>query len=175
MKIGRFLKILDQTTVSIDLPYATVLERLMALQGECRDKDGLGVEMEFLCNKKGEFRIANQSRRNRARVCHVAGELIARGNKTDAKIYSLQSKDAKAAKWILAVFGLICLVVCNVGLAHFENAPLSTHIYISLACLISPAIGFFFDHKEEQYVPADLEIMKTDILRRLDAVKRWDE
>lgn len=49
------MKVLDKMTVKMDLPSDVVIERLMELQGFCRNRDTMGELTEFWCLENGKF------------------------------------------------------------------------------------------------------------------------
>ncbi len=187
MKSTPFMKILDTVTVTLDTDFQTTVSRLMAQNGICHTWDSKKNVLEFRCDKKGRMWVHNTQNHVRqydpqwrtddvrGRIYYVRGEVTAAGPKSIVTVCSVHNRATVIARWIEAI-GDIALLLTALLLLIFGEGPINNGLLMAIAAgaaLLLPAI--LRTRSEEQDKDADLEIMKTEMLNRIEAAKYWDK
>lgn len=183
MKSNIFIKVLDETTIEVDVNYNDMLYRLRCLQGWCRDIDGIGrVNLTFLCNRWGRMRVDNIPNRNKSdaddifvRSYYVKGRVINKNGKTVIKIYSVHNRLREFSSYFVFLLTLLILAVFGV-LKLYTMQPFSYReiILAGLLLLTSLIPIFITTHEDDNYVEI-LEKLKNEMLKRIEAARRWND
>ncbi len=182
MKFSKSTVILDKQVVDLQVTPEVAIERLIAQNGLCRDNDKQGSALIFYCTQNGEFSVYNASRRSPtdSRIYSVRGEIFAENEKTKAVIYTVHDRATRGSRWILLFVSLLIAAV-YIFFQFLTHSPIDHSLLTGYALLCTllfvGAIIFTHRHtnKEEQHKDEDIHIMKTEMLRRLEAVNRWDD
>ena len=175
MKLPRYLKVLDKQVVELDMPLDIVLERIVELRGVCREEDSMQKALVFFCDQKGRFAVSNPVSRNNERSYYIRGEIFAEDGKTKVAIYSVHDRYTTVFKWLafLLLFAGWIFYAC---LLFSTGVPLEKKQLLEL--LIFPVfvvIFFALTFREKGNKTVDFNVMKEEVFKRLDAVKRWDD
>jgi len=186
MRSTFFMKILDRVTIPLDTNFNETVNRLMAQNGDCRLRDTQREELEFYCNQKGHmwvyehrgkgWRYSPQVSDNEwGRKYYVRGEVRAEGSKSSVTVYTVYNRSTVLLRWI-SVIGDIALLVTYILLLCLGDATPTAFQLLPMAALIALLFPLIIHgYKEEQHKDEDIEIMKTEMLNRIEAVKRWNE
>ena len=178
MRSTGFIKILDETILESGQSFDTTIDRLMALQGECYQKDSQNEPLAFLCTKKGKLRVGALYSRHRIASNHktyyVRGQVFTENGKTKVAICTVHDRTAVFLRWF-EVLVLVLVVTFYLFIDFVTRMP-------ALLLLIELILGVIFliamlthNNAMQKNKTADLEIMKSEVIRRVEAVKRWDE
>ena len=173
MRSTLFNKILDETTVEVDLPRGLVIERLYQLQGPCTVSDSAGDRLQFFCEKSGRFSFGNIPTRSTHRAAlprYVAGEVLEKNGKTVVKIHTVQHRGGGVALAVVLGLDLILLLLYLLFDFSVKTAPLILFLFGSL---IVPTLLSY--QNKQTGTAIDTELMKKEVTNRIEAVKRWDE
>lgn len=183
MKFSKSTEIIDKQVIDVRETREKTIERLMAQRGRCRESDSQGTPLGFACTEEGEFAIYNSvSRRsgNRVRMYSVCGEVFSENGKTKVAIYAVHHRPARRGKWV-TLFATLIIWGWSVLQALFSPPEADTSVltrYILVGSLVMVGIiiiAFTTNRKEEQFRTRDIEIMKNEVIKRIEAVERWDE
>ncbi len=103
------------------------------------------------------------------------GKVLTENNKTVVKIYSVYSKFALSNRIFSIVFEAIFIVFCFIMLFLSGNSINIKDILIVIAIGLIFAVFDFAVFKEVKNKETDLEIMRNEIIKRVEAIKRWDD
>ncbi|HIZ17407.1 MAG TPA: hypothetical protein H9675_07590 [Firmicutes bacterium] len=182
-------KIIDELTMEVDESYQETINKLRQQNGKCAVTDSNQRNLMFYCTKKGKMGIIETDyfghRRFyidhlwlselRSRTYYVTGKVLTENGKTVVKIYSFYSRAFLSNR----IFGILLNVVFIVFL--FAILFLSGNPITVKDILIIIALGLIFSvfdfaiFKELKNKETDLEIMKNEIIKRVNAIKRWDD
>lgn len=185
MKIPFYLKVINKTSVEVDAGYQETIDRLRELSCGCTESDSIGRGLYFYCDENGKFHyysLSNSRRRTKAiRTAYILGEVVFDKGKTRLDIYSVLDRSAKYFLYFYWVFASIIFLGLLAFLVFAKINGLAFGILdwrcLTLAILgiISVFVAVFRHEKEGDNILPDLEIMEKDILKRINAVERWDE
>ncbi len=179
MKSTFFTKIIDKTEIEIDTSYSLTIQRLKAQQGICRETDSRDIKLEFLCHNDGRLAVCNLSRHKKRlesdRLYSVVGEVTEGENKTKITIYSIYNRGYLLSDFIpfICIPTLIVFCLCTAFLSNYEFT--TVQLYSMLFGIISLILLPGRRHKEKRNKTRDLEIMKNEIIKRVNAIERWDD
>lgn len=179
MESNFYTKILDETILEVYEPIEETIDKLRAQAGKCRETDCYGQELEFICTKKGKIRVENLSAKNNhsetsSRIYYVCGEVVEENEKTKVKIYSVHDKSTVIFRHCTIAIHLIVFAVYLFFVFSSQNISIKEIFGIFLFILLLLPINLL-TVKEKQNKNTDLEIMKNEIIKRVEAIKRWDE
>lgn len=182
MKSTVFKKILDQTTLEINVPYETMVQRLRAQEGACYEIDHLDYNFYFHCNKKGVFRInssaptSHPGNRSEAvyRSYYILGKVLSEQNKSKIHIYTVNDRGNKVYLLFDAFLGLLFMAFYLFTLSLAPELG-SKRIYLFLMMLIFSCDGLFRLISDHNHKIPEMETMKEIALRKIEAAKRWNE
>ncbi len=177
MKFASYQTVLDETVVELDVKYQDVIERLRAQQGYCRNVDGQDRRLEFVCTDKGHFWVDNlrTNRSENERAYRVVGEVLNDNGNGKVVIYTVHDRAAAPYRWAHISILLVC------GLVYFALLLIAKIPFAVEQLLVPLALGGLVvleatrTKKEQQYRAADIDVMKAEVLNRLEAVKRWND
>ena len=177
MKKNFYTDIIDETEIKLNENFEDTVSRLMAQNGVCRSTDSQDMELMFYCDKKGRISVFNSARRSDVaeRIYYIAAEVIDDNGKTKVKIQTLHDRSTVTFRIISVVFYLILISVYIVFL-FFNNSPVTIRELIPIPIFIFLLINIFFHtNKENKNKTDDIDIMKAEIINRVEAVKRWND
>lgn len=168
-------KILDETTIESSVGVAETIEKLREQQGPCSDEDSFGIRKYFSCTKKGVIRFTDSSGNYGSDLYFVEGRVLEQDGKTVVKIYSLKSRTEKFDFWyktiVSALFTIAIVVNAIITKQLFTEA--TAFLLATWFLLIATAVsGMLRREKNKEF---DIEVMKNEIIERVEAIKRWDE
>ncbi len=186
MKIPFYLKVINKTSVEVDAGYQETINRLRELSCGCTETDAVGRDLYFYCDENGKFHYYSLTRYRRStteamRTAYVMGEVVFDKGKTRVDIYSVLDRSAKYFlyfNWAFAsiiFLGLLAfLVFAKINGLAFGISDWRCLI-LAIVGIISVFVAVFRHEKEGDNILPDLETMEKDILKRINAVERWDE
>lgn len=183
MKFSKSTEIIDKQIIEVRETREKTIERLIEQRGRCRESDSQGTPLGFTCTEDGELAVYNAvSRRscNRDRMYSVRGEVFSENGKTKVAIYTVHRRPARWGKWV-TLFAALIIWGWYILQALFSPPEADTSVltrYILVGSLVTVGIiiaAFSTNKKEEQFRAQDIEIMKNEVIRRIEAVERWDE
>ena len=163
----------DSFETVVDQPLGVVVKRLIDQNGICRDTIGSEYELCFFCDKDGRFYISHKEL-----PYSLSG--ICRADGANTKIYAYVTFD-KGHGISRAISIIICaLYLALIGWATaFDSKPI---LPIVLAVIVSVVIfGVDFVRLKSLKTPSPEQlpnivfVMKDEVLKRIDAIRRWDE
>lgn len=184
MKSNIFEKHFDREVVDINCGYKEAVSRMQQLRGAGRShpfSDYAYGNFGFYCNKKGEFFVGECRHREGADIFgrfslyYVAGRVFVENNKTKAEFYSVKSR---LVIGILHFTILLLLVLLGFSIytALFTDVSNIREIIFTIACLIlGIATGAYYLESRQNDKHTDLTNMREEVLRRIDAVNKWDK
>ncbi len=183
MKFSKSTEIIDKQIIEVRETREKTIERLIEQRGMCRESDSQGTPLGFTCTEDGELAVYNAvSRRsgNRDRMYSVRGEVFSENGKTKVAIYTLHHRSARWGKWI-TLFSALIVWAFYILRALFWEPEVDTSVmtrYILVGSFVMVGIiiiAFSTNKKEGQYKTQDIDIMKNEIIKRIEAVERWDD
>ncbi len=189
MRSTYFTRILEETTIELDVGYNETLKRLMSFNGTTRETDSGDRNMQFICTKKGRFRIGSivssgpNGRRHITermrfvtagdRSHYIEGRVSPENRKTKITLYVIHRPfwffSEYLASAILMLGALIYAVMSVIHGVFIQSIP-------ALFILAIIAVYTFVRAQSiKQNGSEDIEIMKTEALNRIEAIKRWDD
>ena len=178
MKSTKLHKIIDETTITLNESRAEVINKLRQQQGRCTNDApfGYGAPLFFICSQKGEFCVSDQyANRGRHIRFFVKGEVTEENGQTAVKIYSVYEK--------YNLFMFYCLIVCSIFYTVFA---VSVYFKDSRFALIGLILGVVFymltircykNRNLEEHKSRDInyDVMKNEVITRVEAIKNWDK
>lgn len=178
MKSTYFTKIIDETTIEVDDSRQGTIDKLRQQNGVCYSTDGNQTELRFNCSKRGKISIDNNLSGRSIDGCrfyYVVGEVLSEKNKTVVKIYSIYRKD----EWI---FRILAILIYLVTIMLYFLIKLKSGSTISAADIfgvlllgVIMTIFVFSSTKELEHRDTDLALMRDEVVKRVEAIKRWDD
>lgn len=176
MKSTFFKEYFDEVVLEVNDTYQGTINKLRAQQGICSEEAGDGDKLIFQCTKKGKFWIdANLDGRYESmsdyRPYYVEGRVLEKDGKTIVEICSVFDKSNlfyqyfKLATWVISLVAGIIL-----GIAGEMFFSTSTIILFALSAAL--LISYLFGGSE--YRSSDLNLMREQAIRRVEAIERWD-
>ena len=154
------------------------IEKLILQNGICREKVSNQENLEFYCSKKGEVYVGEPfSSRGRGtdRIYSVSGEVREENGETVVKIYSQRRKIE-----IFDRYFTICLYFVT-AFAYFLikilwNIPIEKTDFIAVGLLLFLSVWITVLSKKEKHNKTnDIEIMINKVVKRVEAIARWDD
>lgn len=178
MKNSCFAKILDKTVIESSENLQVTIDRLRMQQGPCRDLDNRDFLLDFICTKKGKIHIDDAGSRhlnNYSRIYSVRGEVFSEDGKAKVAIYTVYNRLAALYRASTIIDLVLILAVSILGVC-LTDLPLIATIGGPLLLGGVVIVSFLMRAaKEHQQRDSDTEIMKNEIIRRVEAIKRWDD
>ncbi len=178
MKSTFLTEIIDEVTIEVDGSYSETINKLRLQTGVCYVTDSNNTELLFKCSKKGEMSIENNvGKKNllNGRAYYVIGKVLVENDKTIVKVYSIYSRfDLLSRFFAVAVYLITSLLYFIIKLK--SGNPISDkNIFFALALGAFIAVISLSSTKEIHNNTSDLEIMKNEIIKRVEAIKRWED
>ena len=179
MKSNCFYTVLDETTLEIDVSLKDTISRLRSQQGECHESDSEGRDFSFYCDKSGKFMmcdfINSRGIPNNNRAYYVRGEVFREGEKTKITYGTVHDRsDNFLVRWLPVVLWIPFLIL-SVAIQIFNRAPVPEYMFGSLVSVAAIVIVFPRTKNIKVCNTSDMELMKKEILERVEAVKRWND
>lgn len=176
MKSTFFKEYFDEVVLEVDDSYQGTIRKLQAQQGICSEEASEGDLLVFRCDKKGKFRIdTNVDRRRNSisdfRPYYVEGRVLEKDGKTVVEISSVFDKTNLFFQYFkLATLGISLVLGIILGVA--SETFFSTGTIILFALSAGLLFSFFFNNAEQR--SSDLNLMREQVIRRVENMKRWE-
>ncbi len=179
MKSTAFIKILDETIIETSESLDATIDRLMQQQGVCYQKDSQNNPLEFTCTQKGKLWVNSPYRRSNTismhRAHYVRGEVfVAEDGKTKVSICTVHNRTAMFLRWFEVLLFMIVLTL-YISLDFITRMPVQLLLLELILGIVLLIVLLANNNGERKNKTADMEIMKSEIIRRVEAVKRWEE
>ena len=186
MKSTIFRKILNQSSVVLNLPPAETIRRLCAQNGYSYEEDHLNYSYHFQCNKKGKFTIDTYryplnrgsvfAARSEAsfRTYQVKGEVLDEQGKSKINVYAVHNRLNASVLLLDLLLDLVILIPAYFILLAVTGKT-NWGIIVILGSLVMVSGGFFRLLSDHNNHPEELETMKEFAFRKIESAKRWNE
>ena len=180
-------KILDEEYIQVKARYKDTVERLQQMQTLSEVSISSGQPLTFRCNDKGQFEVgASDGKFFNGKygiigTYRVEGEVCQINEKTVVKIRLI-------CKQILRLILITLSTLCAIAsiLLLFKNLFVGANVdgvmprvySITIFLVISILADAIFIHgifTQKTHKTEDLELMKAEILKRIEAVENWDK
>lgn len=175
-------RILDTTEIEINESVETTIERLLALQGTCRDEDSSQHPLEFICSKKGKFSVNSRCQSLNSdsniysyKTYFIKGKVVNQNNKTKILIHTVKDNTVKFFKGFYAIANFFLLLVFIISQIYRKELFSWASVISTISLAIAIFLCFHQNENDEYYKHSDIEIMKSEVIRRVEAVKRWND
>ena len=172
MKIDRF-------EIELDESYDVVVERLIGQNGLCRDTVGMWDELYFECFKNGKFCITSgpSHARKKALPYLLVGKIKPNGEKT--RISASIDYMSMSGFFIAQIFIIIALVALYFWIGSSLAEPTLPLILVTLLFVAVTVLAIVREKKIKpktgEELPEIVKVMKSEVLKRIEAVKLWDK
>lgn len=169
-------KILNETTLELNLSAAQVIDKLRAQQGDFYCKSLPDTKFLFTCDEKGNIKMGinhNSRRKIRMQQYYVCGEIFEQDGKTKIIIYCLQNKTYLVLN---CVFMLLFLLWVIIDLVHhlYDRA---NGEYVRFQWIGNPikllilAPPLFFKTLEKSDRKSVVYAMKNNLIERVNNIE----
>lgn len=176
MKPRRGERVIDTEIIEISADLPETIERLMQMNGVCRESDSTDKRIEFYCDKNGKILVttpAGSSSFSRSR--YVRAEAVSRSGKTYIDMCAVQEKGSFVFFVIFAIIQTLLVIAFLVFYIISGNLPFGKGFFIRLLLVLFTCIMFRNLFKEKNNITPDLEKMKNEVKNRANAVSNWDK
>lgn len=167
--------IIKQGEIEISSKKSEAIDRLMQLQGICREELSDESRIEFTVFKSGKISIKNLSSRHNgiSNATRLFGNVIER----DGKAYISYYTNFSGADYILKLISLaVWILFCISGLLlTFFNGFDYPWGLVLLFCSVFYCFYFFSAFKNKSNSTDDSEILINELLKRVEAINNWDK
>ncbi len=178
MKSNLFIKIIDETTLELDESLKTTIGRLMAQSGKCRETDKEGDSLFFDCTEKGKLIVKHFKYNNitsEKQIYYVRGEVFEENGKTKVAIYTVHDRTTVFFRWI-EILLCVLMFVAHFLVLSIAEVPFEKQFLVLPTILIGTIVFHLYRTKNEKtYMPHNIDVMKNEIIKRVEAVKRWND
>lgn len=178
IKSGLFTEVKFLKKLYSDEPVKDTISKLMQQNGFCRETDTNREPIEFFCTKKGYIWVdepASSRGRGNARIFSVRAQVEEENGKTVVNIYSVYDKTEKPFRYFaIAIYLLI--ILGYIASVFVFGLPLTVKALLTM--LLAGFFVFwlaFSTSKEKGAKTKDIDIMVNEIVKRVEAIKRWNE
>lgn len=178
IKSGLFTKVEFEKKLYSEESVKDTIWKLSQQNGFCRETDSNSEALEFFCTEKGYIWVdepAPSRGRWQSRIYSVRGQVEEENGKTVVNIYSVYNKSEKPFRYIaIAIYLLIILIY--IALAVIFKIPLTVKDFLTM--LLAGFFVFwlaFSTSKEKGSKTKDIDIMVNEIVKRVEAIKRWND
>lgn len=180
MKVRRGERIIDTETIEISVDLPETIERLMQMNGVCRESDSTEKQLEFYCDKKGKILVTapvGRSSLSFSRSSYVRAEVLSRGGKIYIDMCSVEQKGGFVSSVAFAILQILLMIAVSVLYAVFDTPTFKKEILIIVLLVdaLFACIMFRNLFKEKNNITPDLEKMKNEVRNRANAVSNWDK
>lgn len=147
------------------------IDKLMQMQGICRETNSADNLIEFSCMKNGKIIVTNPATRKMGTMnsTNLYGEVIEQDNKTYITFYTAYSKSNSILKMF---FFAIDIIICVVAVINIEKM---SSLYLLLFCTAFFVFELISSIKEKGNSNNDSDILIRELKNRIDAVNNWDK
>jgi len=178
IKLGLFTKVKFEKKLYSDESVKDTIFKLMQQNGFCRETDINQEPIEFFCTKKGYMWVdepASSRGRGTARMFSVRSQVEEENEKTVVNIYSVYNKSEKPFRYFsIAIYVLI--ILGYIASSFVFGLPLTVKAFFTM--LLAGFFVFwlvFSTSKEKGAKTKDIDIMVDEIVKRVEAIKRWND
>lgn len=165
------MKTIQQGSFEILTTKEDAIDKLMQMQGCCREKISGDSPIQFYCSKKGSIIISHPPSRKRVRSgnsTNLYAEVIEKDNKTYITYYTAFSQSNHILKWTILTADMILAVLAIV--ISDKTIP----AILLFSCFLLLSVKLLTVAKEKDNSPQDSEILIKELENRIDAVNQWD-
>ena len=187
MKSNIFKDVLEETVLEVNESKEETIEKLRLQMGFCSSQDSDDDHLYFWCTKKGKLGFFTQPNRNSrpnayfyyynmdSRIYSVRGKVLSENGKTVVKLYSVYSRLNSVIRAIDIITTLLALIVFFVikG-ATGQEIPMGDLLKLGGALFLA-GVGTFVLTSEKRNKKSDLDIMKQEVINRVEAINHWDK
>ena len=176
MKPRRGERVIDTETIEISADLPETIERLMQMNGVCRESDSTDKRLEFYCDKNGKILVTTLvGSSSFPRSSYVRAEAVSRSGKTYIDMCAVQEKGSFVFSVIFAIIQTLLVIALLVFYIISGNLPFGKGFFIRLLLVLFTCIMFRDLFKEKNNITPDLEKMKNEVRNRANAVSNWDK
>ena len=173
-------RVIDTETIETSADLPETIERLMQMNGVCRESDSTERPLEFYCDKKGKIFVTAPSGRSSlsfSRSSYVRAEVLSRGGKTYIDMSAVEKKGGFVSSLIFAILQTLLIIVLSVLYVIFDTPTFKKELLIIVLIIDIVFIFILFKNllKEKNNITPDLEKMKNEVRNRANAVSNWDK
>ena len=154
---------------------ADAIDKLMQMQGICREEISGENAIQFYCLKNGKITITNPPTRRveNDNSTILFGRVIEKDGKTYVTYYTAFSKSNNVTKLIFLLMDFL-MVAISIVFIVFSKTQM---YYLPILILALPlfCFKFFVGTKEEKNSKIDSEILIKELEKRVEAVNFWDK
>ena len=154
---------------------ADAIDKLMQMQGICREQISGENAIQFYCLKNGKITITNPPTRRveNDNSTILFGRVIEKDGKTYVTYYTAFSKSNNVTKLIFLLMDFLMAAISIV----FVVLSKTQMYYLLILILALPLFSFkfFAGTKEEKNSKIDSEILIKELEKRVEAVNYWDK
>ena len=151
------------------------IDKLMQMQGICREQISGESPIEFYCTEKGKIFITNPPTKHieNGNSTNLFAEVVELDGKTYITYYTAFSKSNNVLKMIFITIDIILAIVAIVFAVMAADKTVST--IVLFLCLAAFVFKLFNSTKEKSNSPKDSEILIKELEKRVEAVNLWDK
>lgn len=154
---------------------ADAIDKLMQMQGVCREEISGENAIQFYCLKNGKITIINPPTRRveNDNSTILFGRVIEKDGKTYVTYYTAFSKSNNVTKLIFLLIDFLMAAISIVFIVFSKTQM----YYLPILILALPLFSFkfFVGTKEEKNSKTDSEILIKELEKRVEAVNYWDK
>ena len=174
MKSTFFNEILDETTIQVNDSYQDTINKLRLQNGLCRKTNFDEEKLRFKCSKKGKIIVDNNSLLSYigGYKYYAAGEVLVEDGKTVVKVYSINARYRVIFHSLIAVL-LTLLFIASFSLFILNRSIL--RLLKTLCVFIFAAVDIWGVISEVRRIGVNLDLMKDEIIKRVEAINHWEK
>lgn len=161
------------TTEVIESPdtLAGTIDKLCQQNGPCIDRDGNNEQIIFHCNRKGVFGVSSE----RTDDTYVIGEVKEENGKTLVYIRCVYSAFNNHYE-LFALVGIMIPIIAAIILCIVKGITITGDLMFgAVAYLALAVVAFFTIKRSNKHRTGDLEKKRDAVIRRVEAIKRWND
>lgn len=199
MKFDFLREVIYEDTFEVDDTVEGTINKLRQQSGFCRERDARKNHLRFDCSKDGKIKVGNMlgAYKNNTllriknfygkRRYIMRGEVLQENGTTKVKTYYCRRKYQLLLRFTLYAFEFVITPIIFALLLFWIFFPEITRneftvgvfvimcAYILLVNVFILSFLLKYRKSEEQNKELDYKIMKNEILKRVEAIKRWNE
>lgn len=169
------MKKISQGEFEVFTTKADAIDKLIQMQGICREEISGENAIQFYCLKNGKITITNPPTRRveNDNSTILFGRVIEKDGKTYVTYYTAFSKSNNVTKLI---FLLMDFLMAAISIVYVVLSKTQMY-YLPILILALPlfCFKFFVGTKEEKNSKTDSEILIKGLEKRVEAVNYWDK
>lgn len=180
MKLRRGERVIDTETIEISADLPETIERLMQMNGVCRESDSTDRKLEFYCDKKGKILVTTPVGRSSlsfSRSSYVRAEAVSRNGKTYIDMCAVEEKGGFVSSLVFAILQTLMMITVSIFYVIFETPTFKKDLLLIILLLDAVFAYILFKNlfKEKNNITPDFEKMKNEVRSRAVAVNCWDK